>query len=326
MTTTANETARLYEQARAAKAASKELAKLSTEVKNRALLNLADALEAREDEIMAANRLDFELAQDAGLTGEMLGRLELSPGGFRSMVASVRSVASLPDPIGQMEDVRLLDNGLRIGRRRVPLGVIASVYESRPEVTVDIPSLCLKSGNAAFLRGGKEAINCNTTLAGVVRDAIGEAGVPPDAVQFVESTDRALVAEMLKMKDWIDLIVPRGGGGLIEFVEKHATMSAITGGRGVNHIYVDRSAPTSTWLPTSSTTPRSSVRPSATPSTACSCTAPSPRPRCPASGPPSHPPTSTCAATRIRSAFCSTAALSPSGPWRRAIGATSSAP
>ena len=297
MTTTANETARLYEQARAAKAASKELAKLSTEVKNRALLNLADALEAREDEIMAANRLDFELAQDAGLTGEMLGRLELSPGGFRSMVASVRSVASLPDPIGQMEDVRLLDNGLRIGRRRVPLGVIASVYESRPEVTVDIPSLCLKSGNAAFLRGGKEAINCNTTLAGVVRDAIGEAGVPPDAVQFVESTDRALVAEMLKMKDWIDLIVPRGGGGLIDFVEKHATMSAITGA-AASTTSTSTAAPTWTWRPTSSTTPRSSAPPCATPSTACSCTAPSPRPRCPASGPPLHPPTSTCAATR----------------------------
>lgn len=242
MTTTTNETDRLYEQARAAKAASKELAKLSSEVKNRALLNLADALEAREDEIMAANRADLDLSQDAGLTGEMLGRLELSAGGFRSMVASVRSVASLPDPIGQMEDVRVLDNGLRIGRRRVPLGVIASIYESRPEVTVDIPSLCLKSGNAAFLRGGKEAINCNKTLAAIVRSAIAEEGVPPDAVQFVESTDRALVAELLKMDDWIDLIVPRGGGGLIEFVEKNASMPAITGGRGVNHIYVDRSA------------------------------------------------------------------------------------
>ena len=191
---------------------------------------------------MAANRADLELSQDAGLTGEMLGRLELSTGGFRSMVASVRSVASLPDPIGQMEYVRVLDNGLRIGRRRVPLGVIASVYESRPEVTVDIPTLCLKSGNAAFLRGGKEAINCNKTLAGIVRSAIAEEGVPPDAVQFVESTDRALVAELLKMDDWIDLIVPRGGGGLIEFVEKNASMPAITGGRGVNHIYVDRSA------------------------------------------------------------------------------------
>ena len=242
MTTIANEVERLHEQARAAKTASKQLAKLSTAVKNRALLNMATALEANREEILAANKLDCELNQDSGLTGEMLDRLELSQAGFVGMVAGVRTVAALPDPIGQMEDVRVLENGLQIARRRVPLGVIASIYEARPEVTVDIPALCIKSGNAAFLRGGKEAINCNKTLAGIVRDAIEQAGVPRDAVQFVESTDRALVGEMLKMKDQIDLIVPRGGGGLIAFVADNATMPAITGGRGVNHIYVDRSA------------------------------------------------------------------------------------
>ena len=207
MTTMRNEVKHLHEQARAAKDASKQLATLGTEVKNRALLNVALALEERKGEILAANKLDCELNKSAGLGVEMLGRLELSPDGFAGMVAGVRNVAALPDPIGQVEDVRLLDNGLQIARRCVPLGVIASIYEARPEVTVDIPSLCIKSGNAAFLRGGKEAVNCNKILAAIVREALAGEGVPVDAVQLVESTDRALVGEMLKMKDEIDLIV-----------------------------------------------------------------------------------------------------------------------
>jgi len=234
-----NEVKRLHEQARAAKYASRQLATLGTEVKNRALLNVALALEERKAEILAANKLDCELNKSAGLSVEMLGRLELSSDGFSGMVAGVRNVAALPDPIGQVEDVRLLDNGLQIAKRCVPLGVIASIYEARPEVTVDIPSLCIKSGNAAFLRGGKEAVNCNKILAAIVREALAEEGVPVDAVQLVESTDRALVGEMLKMKEEIDLIVPRGGGSLITYVAENATMPAITGGRGVNHIYVD---------------------------------------------------------------------------------------
>ena len=158
------------------------------------------------------------------------------------MAADVRSVAALPDPIGQTFDMREMPNGLRVGKRRVPLGVIGAIYESRPDVTVDIAVLCVKSGNAVVLRGGKEAIHSNTVLAALIRDHIDAAGVPREAVQFVESTDRALVGEMLSMKEHIDLIIPRGGAELVRRVASEASMPAITGGIGVCHTYVDRSA------------------------------------------------------------------------------------
>jgi glutamate-5-semialdehyde dehydrogenase len=151
-------------------------------------------------------------------------------------------VAVLPDPVGEMIDMRTLPNGMQVGRRRVPLGVIAAIYESRPNVTVDIASLCLKSGNACILRGGKETINSNRVLASVVRESIAAAGAPADAVQLIENTDRALVGDLLKMKDVIDLVVPRGGVELIRYVADNASMPVLTGGTGVCHTYVDRAA------------------------------------------------------------------------------------
>ena len=158
------------------------------------------------------------------------------------MAADVRTVTSLPDPVGETFDMRTLPNGLQVGRRRVPLGVIGAIYESRPNITVDISVLCFKSGNAVILRGGSEAIHSNTALANLVRDAIAEAGAPRDAVQFVGATDRALVEQMLAMKEHIDLLIPRGGADFVRYVGEKAQMPVITGGVGVCHTYVDKDA------------------------------------------------------------------------------------
>jgi glutamate-5-semialdehyde dehydrogenase len=172
----------------------------------------------------------------------MLDRLLLTEERLSGMASDVRTVASLPDPIGETFDGRVLDNGLRIERRRVPLGVIGSIYESRPNVTVDIAALCLKSGNAVVLRGGKEAIHSNRALAALVRGAVASAGVTAEAVQFVDDTHRGVVEEMVKANEHLDLLIPRGGPGLINYVRQEATVPAITGGIGVVHAYVDASA------------------------------------------------------------------------------------
>ena len=229
----------LYSKGRAARAASRELARLPTEVKDRALFNIAMSLKGQEEEILAANEKDYQQSQRDGLSEPMLDRLLLTPARLEAMAADVRAVAALPDPVGEEFDVRVLPNGLQIGKRRVPLGVIGAIYESRPNVTVDISCLCLKSGNAVILRGGKEAFNSNKALATVVRRAIAEAGMPPEAVQFVDSTDRELVQQMLKMREVIDLLVPRGSAELIRFVAENAAMPVVTGGIGVCHTYVD---------------------------------------------------------------------------------------
>jgi glutamate-5-semialdehyde dehydrogenase len=234
--------AELETKAKAAKAAAKKLAHLSTEVKNRALLNIAAELIAREDEILAANKLDYEESKASGMSEAMLDRLLLTPERIRAIASDVRAVAALPDPVGETFDMRTLPNGLQVGRRRVPIGVIGSVYESRPNVTVDISSLCLKSGNTLILRGGKEALRSNAALAKVIREASAEAGVPKDAVQFIESTERTLVNHMLKMRGTIDLIIPRGGAGLIKMVTENAAMPVVTGGVGVCHTYIDKMA------------------------------------------------------------------------------------
>mgnify|MGYP001611235334 CR=1 FL=1 len=227
---------------RLARQAARQLARLSTDVKNRALLKIADALKSREAEILAANEKDCAQGRKDGLSDALLDRLLLNSQRLAGMAADVRGVAALPDPVGEVSDMRTLPNGLVIGKRRVPLGVIATIYESRPNVTVDISVLCLKSGNACILRGGKEAIHSNTALARVVRDAIAQGGAPADAVQFIESPDRALVDRMLQMKGVIDLLIPRGGDGLIRYVAQHAAIPVITGGVGVCHTYVDKSA------------------------------------------------------------------------------------
>ncbi len=239
MTTTANE---LQTKGEAARRAARVLARTSSDVKNRALLAIADGLLEHSAEILRANQDDVHGGREAGLTDAVVDRLTLTRDKIEAIAHDVRDVAALPDPVGEMTDARTLPNGLQVGRRRVPLGVIAAIYESRPNVTVDIASLCLKSGNACILRGGKETIHSNRVIAGVVREAIASAGGPPEAVQLIENTDRALVGELLQMKDVVDLVVPRGGAELIRYVADNATMPVLTGGIGVCHTYVDRAA------------------------------------------------------------------------------------
>lgn len=218
------------------------LAKAGTEVKNRALSSIADALKSREAEILAANAEDYAKAKVSGMSESMLDRLMLNSQRLTGMAADVRSIILLPDPVGESFDVKILPNGMQLGKRRVPLGVIASIYESRPNVTIDISALCLKSGNAAILRGGHESVRSNSTLANVVRDSIAKAGLPADAVQYIDNPDRDLVNQMLKMRDYIDLLIPRGSESLIKFVRDNATMAVVAGGIGVCHTYVDASA------------------------------------------------------------------------------------
>ena len=227
---------------KAAKAAAHKLAYLSTETKNQALHNISKDLLAKKDEILAANQIDYKEAEASGMNEAMLDRLMLNSSRLESIAQDVLTVAVLPDPVGEVFDMRTLPNGLLIGRKRVPFGVIGAIYESRPNVTIDISVLCLKSGNAIILRGGKEAIHSNSALVKVVQEATTRAGLPEGAVQFIENTDRALVNRLLKMNDTIDLIIPRGGAELQKSVIENATMPVISGGIGVCHTYVDRSA------------------------------------------------------------------------------------
>ncbi|MDR9459457.1 MAG: glutamate-5-semialdehyde dehydrogenase [Dehalococcoidia bacterium] len=228
--------------ARAAKAASRKLAHLPTEVKNKALITIAKSLIKREGEILNANRFDCGDAKASGMDDAMLDRLVLDSSRLQSMADDVRTVASLPDPVGEAFDSKVLPNGLRIEKRRVPLGVIGVIFESRPNVTVDISSLCLKSGNAVILRGGKEALRSNSALAMVIKEAAQAGGVPGDAIQFIESPERELVSRMLKMSENIDLIIPRGGEHLVALVTENAAMPVLASGVGICHTYVDRTA------------------------------------------------------------------------------------
>ncbi len=232
----------LENKAKAAKAASRKLAHLPTEVKNKALIAIAESLIAREGKILDANRLDCEEAKASGMDEAMLDRLLLNSSRLQTMADDVRTVASLPDPVGETFDAKVLSNGLRIERRRVPLGVIGIIFESRPNVTVDVSSLCLKSGNAVILRGGKEALRSNSALAMVIKEAAQAGGVPADAIQFIESPERELVSHMLRMNENIDLIIPRGGEQLVALVTDNATMPVLASGVGICHTYVDRAA------------------------------------------------------------------------------------
>ncbi|MFH7376910.1 glutamate-5-semialdehyde dehydrogenase [Klebsiella aerogenes] len=226
----------------AAKAASYQLALLSSREKNQVLNKIADYLEAQTEDILRANAEDLSDARANGLSEAMLDRLALTPARLRSIADDVRQVCSLADPVGQVIDGGLLDSGLRIERRRVPLGVIGVIYEARPNVTVDVASLCLKTGNAAILRGGKETWRTNAATVKVIQQALQECGLPAAAVQAIESPDRALVSEMLKMDKYIDMLIPRGGAGLHKLCREQSTIPVITGGIGVCHIFVDDSA------------------------------------------------------------------------------------
>ncbi|MGG7677793.1 glutamate-5-semialdehyde dehydrogenase [Klebsiella aerogenes] len=226
----------------AAKAASYQLALLSSREKNQVLNKIADYLEAQTEEILRANAEDLSDARANGLSDAMLDRLALTPARLRGIADDVRQVCSLADPVGQVIDGGLLDSGLRIERHRVPLGVIGVIYEARPNVTVDVASLCLKTGNAAILRGGKETWRTNAATVKVIQQALQECGLPAAAVQAIESPDRALVGEMLKMDKYIDMLIPRGGAGLHKLCREQSTIPVITGGIGVCHIFVDDSA------------------------------------------------------------------------------------
>jgi len=232
----------LETKAKAAKAASRRMAYLSTEIKDKALHNISADILSKQKEILAANKIDYKEAQASGMNAAMLDRLMLDASRLEAIATDVLSVAALPDPVGEVWDMRTLPNGLQLGKRRVPLGVIGAIYESRPNVTIDISALCLKSGNALILRGGKEAVHSNSALAKVVQQAATRAGVPEGAVQLIENTDRRLVGDMLQMRQYIDLIIPRGGAGLIKRVKENAAMPVVAGGIGVCHTYVDRSA------------------------------------------------------------------------------------
>jgi len=224
---------------RAARAASREVAKAETAVKNRALLATAEALAANRDTLLAANREDVEQGRANGLDSAMLDRLELKPAGVDAMIEGLRQVAALPDPVGAITDLVYRPSGIQVGRMRVPLGVIGIIYEARPNVTVDAASLCLKSGNATILRGGSEAIRANQAIAACLRQGLAAAGLPETAVQVIETTDRAAVGELITMPEYVDVIVPRGGKGLIERISRDARVPVIKHLDGICHVYID---------------------------------------------------------------------------------------
>ncbi|MDP6962388.1 MAG: glutamate-5-semialdehyde dehydrogenase, partial [Dehalococcoidia bacterium] len=232
----------LSEQAKAASSASGYLATATAEIKNTALIAIAEAVEANSASILDANAEDLENAKRDGMDFHIRDRMTLNGNRVQDMADAARSISKLEDPIGEVLEQRNLPNGLHLERVRVPIGVIGVIYESRPNVTIDIATLCLKSGNAVILRGGKECILTNMTLATIIKDAVESAGIPSDIVQFIESTDRALVKEMLQMDEAIDLMIPRGSAELVNFVGQNARMPAITGGIGVCHTYVDADA------------------------------------------------------------------------------------
>ncbi|EBF6643047.1 glutamate-5-semialdehyde dehydrogenase [Salmonella enterica subsp. enterica serovar Enteritidis] len=226
----------------AAKAASYKLALLSSGEKNRVLEKIADELEAQMESILSANVQDVEQARANGLSEAMLDRLTLTPARLKAIADDVRQVCNLADPVGQVIDGGLLDSGLRMERRRVPLGVVGVIYEARPNVTVDVASLCLKTGSAVILRGGKETYRTNAATVRVIQKALKACGLPEAAVQAIDNPDRSLVNEMLRMDKYIDMLIPRGGAGLHKLCREQSTIPVITGGIGVCHIFVDSSA------------------------------------------------------------------------------------
>ncbi|TNC88190.1 MAG: glutamate-5-semialdehyde dehydrogenase [Alcanivorax sp.] len=222
-----------------ARAASREMAKANTGVKNAALMAIAAAIESQRPALAEANRIDLENGRANGLEPAMLDRLELTPARIDGMIEGLHQVAALPDPVGAISDMNYRPSGIQVGKMRVPLGVIGIIYESRPNVTVEAASLCLKSGNATILRGGSEAINSNQAIARCIADGLEAAGLPHNAVQIVETTDRAAVGELITMPDYVDVIVPRGGKGLIERISNDARVPVIKHLDGICHVYID---------------------------------------------------------------------------------------
>jgi len=225
-----------------AREASHRLGLLSSEARNAALQEIARRLEGVDTELWEANQADLAGAGETGIPPALIDRATLTPKRVRGMVQGCLDVAALPDPLGEIFDGSTRPNGLRVAKKRVPLGVLAVIFESRPNVTTEISALCIKTGNAVIMRGGKECLRTNKVLIGLVRQACEASGVPSDAVQLITSTDRALVPQLLAMDEIIDLVIPRGRRGLQNLVKQHARMPVIYGGIGVCHLYVDRSA------------------------------------------------------------------------------------
>ncbi len=239
----------LSDMGKQAKAAGIQLARATTEQKNTVIMAIADALEANTAAILAANKLDVDEARANG-TDEIWikDRLDLTKR-MAGMITDVRKVASLPDPVGKEFDAHTLENGLQVRRRRTPLGVLGVIYEARPNVTIDVAVLAIKSGNAAILRGGKEAMRSNLAMIKILRDTLESCGLPADIIQYIESTDRKYVGEMLRLHQYIDLIIPRGGNDLHKLCRENSTIPVITGGIGVCHLFVDESADLDAALP-----------------------------------------------------------------------------
>lgn len=227
---------------KAAKDAAFELATASTAQKNQALAIIADELEANSAAILVANAKDIELGREAGLTDALLDRLLLNEERLTGIANDVRNVISLNDPVGSEIDSKVLENGISLSRRRVPLGVVGVIYEARPNVTIDIAALCLKTGNASILRGGKETFFSNMELVKVIQSALAKANLPAASVQYIEKPDRELVSQLLKLDDYVDMIIPRGGAGLHKMCKENSTIPVIIGGFGISHIFVDESA------------------------------------------------------------------------------------
>ncbi|HET8898566.1 MAG TPA: glutamate-5-semialdehyde dehydrogenase [Rhodanobacteraceae bacterium] len=232
----------IRQQAEACRAAVPAIATLSTEAKQRLLHDMASALEAQVNAVLAANARDMQAAADKGVEGAMLDRLKLDPARVAGIANALREVAQLPDPVGQVTRTQTRPNGIRVERVRIPLGVIAMIYEARPNVTADAASLCLAAGNVVLLRGGKEAIHSNLAIAAALHAALREHGLPEAAVTVVQDLSREAMVEMLQLSDLIDLAIPRGGEGLIRFVTEHARVPVIKHYKGVCHLYVDRAA------------------------------------------------------------------------------------
>ena len=225
-----------------AKAASRRMARATSAEKNQALRLIATALLRERKSILAANRQDMDAAQANGLAPALLDRLSLSDAGLTAMAEGLLQIAALADPVGEISDLKLRPSGIQVGQMRVPLGVIGIIYESRPNVTIDAAGLCIKSGNAAILRGGSEAIHCNQVLAGLVREGLAGAGLPIEAVQVLETTDRDAVGRLITMTGLVDVIVPRGGKGLIERLMREATVPMIKHLDGICHVFIDDQA------------------------------------------------------------------------------------
>ncbi len=222
-----------------ARAASREIARADTGDKNRALLAMAEAIDASREALVEANQKDMQNGRDKGLDAAMLDRLELTPARIDGMIEGLRQVAALPDPVGGITDMNYRPSGIQLGKMRVPLGVIGIIYESRPNVTCEAASLCLKSGNATILRGGSEAIHSNQSIAACIRQGLETAGLPQTAVQVVATTDREAVGKLITMSDYVDVIVPRGGKGLIERIANDARVPVIKHLDGICHVYID---------------------------------------------------------------------------------------